>query len=537
MSAPSRLSAWVREGSHPDREEILSRARRWNADLDSRNAPPAVHLDDAREAFAFLLACWSRGWAPLLLPDRQDATLALHGPGAVLEPLPSGSPERPLDSAPANLDAVAVRFLTSGSTGARKQVPKTFGQIEGECEDQRGWSGELLAGRRILTTVSHQHIYGFLFLLARPALEGLPFPERRDFYWEEMVPRLRRGPCTLVTSPSHLQHLVAGLDAAEGLDLLVLSSGGAVSDAAGRTLARGARLLEIYGSTETGGVARRAWTPEGSGAWIPFASVGWSISPDEGRLVLRSPWADPDHPHRTDDLAEPDGDGFRLRGRADRVVKLSEKRLSLEELEEAVRATGLCDDARACVVEGGRRQELGLAAEPSRAGWEILLREGRPALADRLRQELSQRFEPVLLPRRFRFSPLPRNPQGKVVLAELAAHLAQPEISLDGIGAACVRTETGLEARVRVPANYPRLEGHFPGSPVVPGVAQLHWALDAARTLEPGFSARQAEAVKFQSVLRPGVEAVLAVSRHNTGWRFSIEGIDGRKYSSGRLLP
>jgi 3-hydroxymyristoyl/3-hydroxydecanoyl-(acyl carrier protein) dehydratase len=351
-----------------------------------------------------------------------------------------------------------------------------------------------------------------------------------------MLPSLRGGPCLLVASPSHLAHVAEGLERSKKFDLAIVSSGGSVTESVGPRVARHANLMEVYGSTETGGVARRAWTPAGPGAWIPFPSVKWRIQ-EEGRLVLESPWADAPGPRLTDDLAQSVDGGFQLRGRHDRIVKVSEKRLSLDEMEARLRMDECVAEARVCLLEGDRRQEIAAAVELDAAGWKVLQESGRSALVERLRRNLSESFETVLLPRHFRFGAIGRNSQGKFVLEDILEMFRRPEILLDGIGAGAVVGEEGLTATLIVPKRYPRLDGHFSSIPVVPGVAQLHWAMQAAQAVDPGFRPRRVQAVKFHSILRPDVAVRLDLARHKEGWRFEIEALNGRKVASGRILP
>jgi 3-hydroxymyristoyl/3-hydroxydecanoyl-(acyl carrier protein) dehydratase len=189
------------------------------------------------------------------------------------------------------------------------------------------------------------------------------------------------------------------------------------------------------------------------------------------------------------------------------------------------------------LLDGERRQEIAAAVELSPLGWAILQGEGGGVLTERLRRKLSESFETVLLPRHFRFGALPRNSQGKIVLADLLDLFRRPAILLDGIAAKLLDREEGLSAALAVPKSYPRLDGHFLSNPVVPGVAQLHWAMHMARLADPAFLPRRVEAAKFHSILRPEVEVRIDVLRHKEGWKFDIETTQGRKVSSGRLMP
>ena len=45
------------------------------------------------------------------------------------------------------------------------------------------------------------------------------------------------------------------------------------------------------------------------------------------------------------------------------------------------------------------------------------------------------------------------------------------------------REQRSFEQRLRVPGDLPCLEGHFPGLPVLPGLAQLSWAAEAGTLL------------------------------------------------------
>ena len=79
------------------------------------------------------------------------------------------------------------------------------------------------------------------------------------------------------------------------------------------------------------------------------------------------------------------------------------------------------------------------------------------------------------------------------------------------------------------------------GFPVVAGVVQVHWAMDAASELlgsPPRVSA--IEALKFHTLLRPGDEFDLEVELSEDGRKLRFRLFDGsRVFASGRcrLLP
>ena len=193
---------------------------------------------------------------------------------------------------------------------------------------------------------------------------------------------------------------------------MIFSSGGPL--AAGDAALWRHRVLEIYGSTETGGIAWRNQGPDPASAlWTPCDDV--TVAFEDGALVVRSFRAGP-APLRLEDAAEPASGGrFQLLGRLDRIVKLAEQRISLPELERTLEAHPWV--ARAAVT---------LLAEPRpMLGAAVVLKAGAPAgrglLVRTLRDHLALRLEGTALPRRWRFPPeLPYDARGKLTPGRLA---------------------------------------------------------------------------------------------------------------------
>ena len=85
--------------------------------------------------------------------------------------------------------------------------------------------------------------------------------------------------------------------------------------------------------------------------------------------------------------------------------------------------------------------------------------------------------------------------------------------------------DDAVTLRMRLPAGLFWFQGHFPGQPVLPGVAQLGWVTEAVARIAPGAVLREIEQVKFMRPMVPGDEAQLAVRKVSAGdpARFAFE--------------
>jgi acyl-coenzyme A synthetase/AMP-(fatty) acid ligase len=399
------------------------------------------------DSFAFavgLFGIWHAGRVAVCPPNGQPETLAAltevviaavsDGPGPV--------PERPLIApeaegrtragalAPLSPDAPAVELFTSGTTGRGKAVPKSIAHLEREVQSLDAHLGERVGDAPVLGSASHQHLYGMLFRVLWPLASERPFHARTLLHAEELAPRVAaRGACALVSVPAHLKRLAQrdGFAEIARSCRVVFSSGGPLdADTASRwRAAMGDAPTEIFGSTETGGVAWRR--QDDLGASTPFTPFGGvRVSRDvDGRLRVHSPIAsvgDLRSGFAMGDRVRILADGrFAVEGRADRVVKIGEKRVSLPDMEERLREHELVAAAALLPLERGGETRVAAAIVPSAAGRALLAAAGPRGVSQRLREALAREWDRVLLPRAFRFvEALPEDAQGKTTLDRLA---------------------------------------------------------------------------------------------------------------------
>ena len=441
--APGDIAGWRLDApvSHAD---LTVRIRAWTA-LARRTdgANVALFHDDSLEFAAALLGAWFAGKTVWLAADTLPATCAVlaQSVDAFFGDYPSAmtprSPRADDDctqpwGAPA-ADFAALVIHTSGSTGAPKAIPKRLAQLTDELAALEQQFGARVAGAEVLATVSHQHIYGLLFRVLWPLAAGRAIHAHAVDHPETLAALSARRPCLLVASPAHLKRLPEHLDWAAAAAQLkaVFSSGGELSAEAAQHAQSllGQSPLEVYGSSETGGIAWRQRTDD-TAAWSPLPRAQWRLV--DGLLEVNSPFAAPGLWLQMADLAEDMGQGrFVLRGRADRIVKIEQKRVSLEALEAALAASKLVADARVAVcpagADAGARETLAAFVVLSEAGRALLEGEGKAAMNQRLRAVLAPTAEAVVLPRRWRYlDSLPVNAQGKISQAALLALLERP---------------------------------------------------------------------------------------------------------------
>ena len=513
----------------------------------------ALHCEDTVEFAAALFGAWHAGKTVVVPGDAQPATLErlraqvdgflgeLPGALAVADAAGATPAWRALDP-----DATTLVVQTSGTSGEPLDIAKSLAQLDAEVHALERRFGRLCdtglapvnldddAGdadplgfdataepARVLATVSHQHIYGLLFRVLWPLAAGRAFVAERLAY-PEQIARSAAGAAILVSSPAHLARLPETLDwsAARGALRAVFSSGGPLpEEAAGSVVALlGRAPVEVYGSSETGGVAWRQRARHGD-TWQPLPGVEFRV--DDGLLEVRSRHLSGAGWWRTADRAAPaaDGmDGFELLGRSDRVVKVGEKRVSLTAIEQRLLETGDVAQARALILSAaGADERPVVVAELTEAGRHKLQAHGRAALVDDLRAALLQGIERVALPRRWRFvEALPVNAQGKTPLAALEALFrpARPTPAWDEGDGDAARASAALD----VAADLAVFDGHFPGRPLLPGVAQVDWAIAWGRE-RFGIAADfvRLEALKFQLPVAPG-------ARLDAEWHWNAAG-------------
>jgi acyl-coenzyme A synthetase/AMP-(fatty) acid ligase len=304
------------------------------------------------------------------------------GPSGIQPPLP---PDRPW-----------VYLFTGGSTGRPKIWTKTPTNLLAESHYLVGRFG-VTPEDRILATAPPNHIYGLLYALLVPLLSGARVSSTTPVFPHEILRHLSdERPTILVSLPVHYRSLRGHTYGRHALRL-AFSSAGPLDPEDGQAFsaATGTPIYEIYGSTETGGIASRCRL-RGETDLTPFDPVKVAVSAETAAVT--SAFISPDLPRDekgrfllADRIETTDRGALRLLGRNDGIVKVGGKRVDLEVVREALKGQAGVVDAVVftLAVESGRESEI------------VAVVEGRADPAA-LRDALQAHLEPQALPRRIK---------------------------------------------------------------------------------------------------------------------------------------
>ncbi|MCG5529924.1 AMP-binding protein [Halorhodospira halochloris] len=301
-------------------------------------------------------------------------------------------------------DFTAVTLFTSGSTGRSKPHSRTFKQLRRGTQALKhipylNSSSQL----HIISTVPPQHLFGLESSIMLPLFGNHCVISDRPLYPLDIQDYIEKmpHPRVLTTTPIHLHACISSDQIWPEVDLIISSTSPLDPDLARRAESRfNSRVLEIYGSTETGALAYRFTTEEK--LWTPLPGVTISSEHKEFDHIAHGPHF-PECPVNDRIRLECDG-RFELLGRNEDLVKIAGKRHSLAALSYILqKAPGVNDAVMLQPTDEGVNSRLTA----------LIVTDG--ATAESIRKWLYQQVDPVFIPRPMIFvEHLPRNANGKI---------------------------------------------------------------------------------------------------------------------------
>jgi acyl-coenzyme A synthetase/AMP-(fatty) acid ligase len=329
---------------------------------------------------------------------------------AISDPSPESrvpSPDKVSASVPAN-HTIMIGF-TSGSTGEPQRFPKLWGGVAAGaarnmaairnalgCDDSMPLS--------VLATVPPQHMYGMEWSVLLALIGGVAVHSGRPLFPADIAQALDElePPRVLVATPVHLRAIVQSAQRLPPVQL-VISATAPLDQPLAAAVERklDGRLLEVFGSTETGAFASRRTADEAT--WRAYDGVALTPQPDG--TVVNAPWFT--GPVVLQDIVELQDEGrFVVRGRNTDMIEVAGKRGSLGDLTRRLLAIEGVQDAVVFQPDADSaatiRRVAALVVAPRLTSAKIL-------------EQLASGVDPAFLPRPLVIvDSLPRNEVGKL---------------------------------------------------------------------------------------------------------------------------
>ena len=295
----------------------------------------------------------------------------------------------------------------------------------------------------------------------------------------------------------------------------------------------GVSPFEIFGSTETGGVASRQ--QKNGLDWTIFSPVKVNLTEDN-MLLIESDFSC-QNPYLMSDIVQKTSQNtFLLKGRGDRMVKIAEERVSLPEMEDKLCDYKYIDKSYVLAVNSKDRDIICAAITLNEDGKKHIIKNGRHQFVKELKQYLLGFIPNVVLPRKIRIiNTIPVNSQGKYIKSDIAAmfesNIAEPVMQN------ITKTNSALIADLTFLKDSMYFNGHFPNHPVLPGVIQMHFVLFFIKQyFNKQVNDYHIMKLKFSNLILPDTCVHFELTRtEENEFTFNYANKD-KKYSVGKIL-
>ena len=218
-------------------------------------------------------------------------------------------------------------------------------------------------------------------------------------------------------------------------------------------------------------------------------------------------------------------------------TKIEGEQISLSEIEQRLTQHPFVCEAAAIVLKTNG-ESIAAVITLNDSGLHTLWTEGKARLNQTLTESLAPHFEQTVLPKRFHYlETLPLNTQGKVTVSNLKTLFEPPTMpTILKTIKTNEQDSTQCLLSLHIPNTLIYFSGHFPQTPVLAGIIQIHWVIQWAKQLFglPIEVFLKMDQAKFTHAICPDifVELTLTLNACELLFKFHIE---GKMFSSGRF--
>ncbi len=406
-----------------------------------------------------------------------------------------------------NINDVKIYFFTSGSTGEPQMIQKNLYNLVMEAKSTVE-EFNLTAKSVSAATVSLAHSFGLTFNFVLPFWFGLKINRRRIEFPEQFAGL--KDDYILISTPSFMEKIAKYDFVFEKAPEKIFLAGSKLKNNVLDYFKRFSDVIDIYGSTETGNIAFKRDYDK----FIPFKEV--SVESKNNNTIVMSEFFPQDKAVLSDIIQYTGEREFILKKRSDRIVKILEKRVSLDEIENNLKKHKDVTDCYCFMYENK------LACIVATANFKLE--------KDELRHFLLQFGE--IVPKKWRITEeIPRTANGKIDKIKLNRIFGM-NLSLPFVLSKKASSDNA-EINLIFKKNCNFFDGHFDIMPILPGVVQLYYAryfADDVFNIE--IPPKEVKKVKFSNIIKSDMNIVLKLKNNENCVNFTYEA-DDKVFSSG----
>lgn len=407
---------------------------------------------------------------------------------------------------------VLINFYTSGSTSQPKNVQKTLANViaEANCLYEEFFALSKCDNTqfRFLTSTHPQHMFAFSFYFMLPlcfwgsfVLDTTEVCYPDDANFKDSV---------FISTPSFLEKFQKYEVKNSYSPFLIFSAGAKLNNGLFKYLNHSGNVVDIYGSTETGTIAYRSCSDDKDLTVLNRVKIS---TDNNSQLVVSSPFFIQDSVTLGDIVQIKDDKHFVLCGRADRVFKIQEKRVSAPEVEtELINSVPHLIQSCCCFKSG---EKLACAVVLTVKGIDLFFDKDNSILklTSFFKNTLKDRVE--IVPQKWKFlHELPKTKTGKIDTEKLE-RIFKTNISMPFVFGVQKDSHSAVYD-LTFPLSCNFFTGHFNGFPVLPGVVQLYFAhFFASDAFGNGVSNDCVKKIKFSKIIKPDEKLKLVFERKN----------------------
>ena len=412
-----------------------------------------------------------------------------------------------------------INFYTSGSSASPKIIKKSLYNLIQEGQDIALELNFENKDYQVISTTTMCHLFGMTFHFMFALCNGLIINTNKISYSEN----INFDNSILISTPAFLSPILKYNLSFIKAPKYIISAGSKLDNKVFEHLEKQSKIIEIYGSTETGVIAHKTHFADD---FELFKNV--EVKVNEDNVEVKSEYSY-DKVCKINDRVEITNRILKFKSRSDRLFKIQDKRISALELENNLKNNILVDDCYILKTE----EKAGCLCALSKEGQEFFLKNNIVELTKNLKQYLSKYSE--IVPQKWKFiDEIPLNKTGKIN-KDLINHIFSVNLSLPLILNRKI-SQNSIIYKLFFYNQCNFFQGHFPDFKLLPGVAQLYIAKEFANAhFNLNLGEGQWKRIKFSNIIQPDniVELKLEYSEKQVCFEYIK---DDKKCSSGVFL-